>query len=371
MRIIIFLFLLFLTVTGFAQNYYMFVGTYTNGVSKGIYVYRFNAISGKTFKVSTAETKNPSYLALSPNNGFLYSVNENGADQMGAVSAFSFDKITGRLKFLNSQESGGADPCYVSVNKTGKWVVVANYNGGNLSALPVKSNGWLEPLTELIQHKGSSINSQRQEKAHVHSVVFSKDQRFLFSADLGMDKEMIYRFDPSRNQPLSDAEDSFINTIPGSGPRHFIFCPNKPYAYLINELSGTVDAFHYMDGSLINFQDISTHPEDFKGTRGSADIHISPNGRFLYASNRGEANSIAIFSINPLNGRLHLQGFQSSMGRTPRNFVIDPTGHWLLVANQESSNIVVFKINQMTGMLIPIGKPIEVPKPVCLKMLKI
>jgi 6-phosphogluconolactonase len=370
MRYLTTLLILLLSVTGFAQNYYLFVGTYTNGKSKGIYIYKFNSNTGKASWVSTTTTKNPSYLSLSPNNKYLYAVNENGSDQMGAVSAFSFDKITGKLHFLNKQESGGADPCYISLYKTGKWAVVANYSGGTLSALPVRQNGFLSPPAQVIQHTGNSINSQRQEKAHVHSVVFSPDQRYLMTADLGMDKEMIYRFNPARAQPLSDAVDSFINTIPGSGPRHFIFHMKKPYAYLINELSGTVDAFHYDDGSLINFQDISTHPDDFKGVRGSADIHISPNSKYLYASNRGDANSITIFSIDSTTGKLRVAGFQSCMGLTPRNFVIDPTGRFLLVANQESSNIIIFKINQHTGLLTPLGLPLEVPNPVCLKMLK-
>jgi len=361
---------LLISLNGFCQNYYLFIGTYTNGNSKGIYVYKMNATSGSVSLVGTASTKNPSYLALSPNHKYLYSVNENGGDQMGAVSSFSFDKINGSLHFLNKQESGGADPCYISVNRTGKWVVVANYSGGSLSALPVNQDGSLNRAKEIIQHNGSSINAQRQEKAHVHSVVFSPDQRFLLTADLGMDKEMIYSFDPTKEQPLADAKDSFINTIPGSGPRHFIFSESKPYAYLINELSGSIDAFHYQNGNLINFQHISTHPDDFIGIKGSADIHISPNGKFLYASNRGDANNITIFSIDSLNGRLHVQGFQSTMGKTPRNFVIDPTGHWLLVANQDSSNIILFKINQKTGLLTLFGKPIDVPNPVCIKMLK-
>jgi 6-phosphogluconolactonase len=371
MRFITLLSILLLSVTGFAQNYYLFVGTYTNGKSKGIYVYKFNSNNGKISWVSTASTKNPSYLAISSNNKYIYAVNENGNDQMGAVSAFSFDKMTGTLHFLNKQESGGADPCYISLNKTGKWAVVANYSGGNLSAIPVRQNGFLDPPVQVIRHMGSSINAQRQERAHVHSVVFSPDQRYLLTADLGMDKEMIYRFNPSGKLPLTDAQDSFINTLPGSGPRHFVFHMKKPFAYLINELSGTVDAFHYDDGRLINFQDISTHPDDFKGVKGSADIHISPNCKYLYASNRGDANSIAIFSIDSSTGKLHVAGFQSCMGRTPRNFVIDPTGHFLLVANQDSSNIILFKINQQTGLLTPWGQPLEVPNPVCLKMLKI
>jgi 6-phosphogluconolactonase len=370
MRFTIFFSVLLFSAGCFAQEFYLFVGTYTTGKSEGIYVYRFNAATGKTTLVSSIRSKNPSFLALSSNGKYLYAVNENGSDQAGGVSAFSFDKATGRLHFLNSKRSGGADPCYISVNKTGKWAVVANYNGGNLSALHVKADGSLDTLAQVIQHSGSSVNAQRQEKAHVHSVVFSPDEHFLLSADLGMDRESIYRFEPEKFQPLSDARDSFVNTLPGTGPRHLVFHPRLPFAYLIEELTGTVDGFHYAEGRLINFQHISTHPDDYNGEKGSADIHISPDGNFLYASNRGDANNIAIYSIDSSSGKLTLKGFQSTLGATPRNFMIDPSGHYLLAANQKTGNIVVFKINRKTGLLQPAGIQVEVPSPVCLKMLK-
>jgi 6-phosphogluconolactonase len=357
--------------SAFTQSYYMFVGTYTNGASEGIYVYRFNAASGTASKISSVKTKNPSYLAISASGKYLYAVNENGGDQEGGVSSFAIDAHGGKLHFLNAQGSGGADPCYISVNEQGNWAVVANYSSGSLSALPVKANGYLNAPAEMIQHQGSSQNPQRQEKAHVHSVVFSPDQRYIFCADLGMDKESIYRFDPNQKMPLSAARDSFVNIIPGSGPRHFVFSKNGRYAYLIEELSGTVDGYHYENGTLINFQHISTHPDDFTGTKGSADIHISPDGRFLYASNRGDANSIAVFSIDPGNGRLRIKGFTPTGGKTPRNFIIDPTGRYLLVANQDSSNVVVFRINSITGLLKATGIRLDIPNPVCLKMLRI
>ncbi len=370
MRFTIFFSFLLFSAGCFAQDFYLFVGTYTTGKSEGIYVFRFNAASGKLTPVSTIQSKNPSYLAVSPNGKYLYAVNENGGTKSGGVSAFSFNKATGKLHFLNSKSSGGADPCYVSLNKTGKWAVIANYSGGNLSALRIKADGSLDTLSQLIQHAGNSVNPQRQEKAHVHSVVFSPDEHFLLSADLGMDRESIYRFEPEKHQPLSDARDSFVNTLPGTGPRHLVFHPRRPYAYLIEELTGTIDAFHYSDGRLINFQHISTHPDDYNGEKGSADIHISPNGNFLYASNRGDANNIAIYAIDSTSGKLILKGFQSTLGATPRNFMIDPSGHYLLAANQKTGNIVIFKINRQTGLLQPTGNQVEVPNPVCLKMLK-
>jgi 6-phosphogluconolactonase len=289
------------------QHYYLFVGTYTSGKSEGIYVYDFNEATGKATKVDSIASKNPSYLAISPSGKNLYAVNENPGGGNGDVSAFSFDKSSGKLLFLNKHSSGGADPCYVSESASSKWVIVANYSGGSLSALPVLSDGSLDSLTEIIQQVGKSTNEQRQEKAHVHSVVFSPDQHFLFAADLGTDRETIYRFSDLSAQPLSAPKDSFVSVTPGSGPRHFIFHPTKPYAYLIEELSGTVEAYDYSNGALKQFQRISTHPDNYSGAKGSADIHISPNGRYLYASNRGDANSIAIFAIDSVSGKLQIK----------------------------------------------------------------
>jgi 6-phosphogluconolactonase len=365
--------LLLLSLAGLSQQYYLFVGTYTEGPaaqgSKGIYVYRFDAATGDAKPVSTIATVNPSYLAIAPGGTFVYAVGETHGSTPGSVSAFSFDKATGRLTFIDKQPSGGADPCYVTVDAHRKWALVANYSGGNFSALPIAADGSLQPPAETIQHTGGSVNKARQEKAHVHSTILTPDEQYLAVCDLGTDKISVLRFNArATKQPLTPAADSVVPVQPGSGPRHSAFHPGKPYAYVIDELTGTVDAFHYSNGKFMPIQRISSLPEGFKGDIGSADIHISPNGKFLYASNRGDANSIVVYAIDPATGKLTVKGFQSTEGKTPRNFLIDPTGHWLLAANQNGKNVVIFRIDQQTGLLSPTGKQLDIPAPVCLKM---
>ncbi|HET6254847.1 MAG TPA: lactonase family protein [Puia sp.] len=375
MRLSILTLFLFLSFSCFSQQYYLFIGTYTEGMpssqgSKGIYVYRFNAATGDATPLSTVMTDNPSYLAIAPGGKFVYSVNETHGAKPGGVSAFSFDKTTGKLTFIDKQPSGGADPCYISVDAGRKWALIANYSGGNLSALPIGADGSLHPLTELIRHTGTGPNKERQEHAHVHSTILSPDQRYLVVADLGMDQLSILHFNPAATKtPLTPATDSIVKIQPGYGPRHTAFCPGKPFVYVINELSGMVDAFHYTNGKFNLIQTISSHPAGYTGEIGSADIHVSPNGKFLYASNRGDANNIAIFSIDATTGKLAWKGAVGTQGKTPRNFMIDPTGQWLLAANQNGSNVVIFKIDAQTGMPNPTGKQLSIPAPVCLKMI--
>ena len=369
MRAILLSAALFLSVSAFSQNFYLFVGTYTNtpAKSKGIYVYRFNAATGEAVPVSTAATENPSYLALAPGGKFLYAVNETNGSQPGGVSAFSFDKSSGKLSFLDKQASGGDDPCYISIDKQRKWAIVANYSGGNLSALPIRTDGSLAPLAQSIQHTGTGPNKDRQEKAHVHSGMLTPDGKYLLAMDLGLDKISVYRFQPaSMARPMQSIKDSIVTAPGGSGPRHIAFAPHKANAYLMTEMGGAVEAFRYNDGHLSNFQHISSHPAGYKGDVGSADIHIAPDGKFLYASNRGDANSIAVFAIDSASGKLTVKGFTSTRGITPRNFMIDPTGNWLLVANQRSDNVVIFRIDKKTGLLTPTGKELSIPAPVCL-----
>ena len=371
MRLILLLSITLCSLSGFAQKFHLFVGTYTEGTaSKGIYVYQFDAATGDATLVSTTATVNPSYLALAPGGKFLYAANETDEKgQPGEVSAFAFDKVTGQLRFLNKQSSGGGGPCYISVDAGRKWAMVANYGGGSLAALPIHADGTLGSLTQQIQHTGSGPNKDRQEKPHVHSVTFSPDQRYLISADLGLDDLSVYRFNAAAaTQPLSTSPVSSVHTGPGDGPRHISFYPGKPYVYGMMEMGGAVDFFHWTNGKLVAIQRVSSLPEDFKGDIGSADIHVAPKGKFLYASNRGDANSIAIFSVDTVTGKLTIKGFESTQGKTPRNFMIDPTGHWLLVANQRSDNIVIFSIDAKTGLLKATGKQLNVPAPVCLKM---
>ncbi len=355
----------------FSQDYYLFVGTYTGNGSKGIYVYRFNATYGTAEWVSNTDSiTNPSYLAVAPNGKYLYAVNETHNQNPGSVSAFAFDRELGQLNFINQQQTGGDDPCYVSVSKDNKWVMVANYSGGSLTALQANADGSLNPASQVEQHVGKGVNVQRQEKPHVHAAVFDPAYNYVLTPDLGLDKIFSYRFTPAAAKPLTPASKPFTSVTAGSGPRHLTFHPNNRFAYVIEELTGTVAACTYANGKLSVIQQIATHPSDFKGTIGSADIHCSPDGKFLYASNRGSENTITIFAVNQTTGKLSLKGFTPTLGNTPRNFTIDPTGNFLLVANQQSNNVAIFKRDKVTGLLQPTGKGFDVPNPVCLKMLK-
>ena len=363
-------FLLFVLIAAHsakAQNNYLVVGTYTSGKSEGIYVYNFNSSTGNFSYVSKIKSANPSYLAVSPNQQYVYAVNEEGRNEKGgSVTAYRFDKKMGQLSFLNQQLSGGDDPCYVAVDKTGKWVTAGNYTGGSIAVMPVQPNGALGKLSAHIQHTGSSVNKERQEKAHVHCTYFSKDNRFLFVPDLGMDKVMIYTFN-EKNGMLKTAAQPFVNADTGAGPRHIIFHPNNNYAYLMQELTGTVVAYKYKNGRLTAMQKISAASKNFTGFMGSADIHVSADGKFLYCSNRGESNTITIFKINAADGKLSMAGIQPTLGSAPRNFNFDPSENFLLVANQNSDNIIIFKRDKKTGLLTDTGKKIEVGNPVCLK----
>ncbi|MEO6916064.1 MAG: lactonase family protein, partial [Chitinophagaceae bacterium] len=366
-----FLILLLTSAMGtFAQERFLFIGTYTGTGSKGIYVYKFNYNTGKAEQVSvTGEIENPSYLAVSSNGRFVYAVTESAGKTNSAVSAFSFDRKAGKLSLINTELTGGDNPCYVAVTKKNNYVFTANYSGGSLTAFPVKPDGSLAPRSQLIQHEGKGTNPSRQEKPHVHSTIFSPKEDVLFSPDLGLDKVFAYSFNASAPQPLQPASVPFTETKPGSGPRHIDFHPTKPYVYLIEELSGNVVAYKYNKSKLTSIQEIAAHPEEYKGTIGSADIHVSPDGKFLYASNRAAENTMAIFAIDQTTGRLTSKGFTSTLGKAPRNFVIDPSGKFLLVANQDSGNIVIFKRDLRTGLLEKTGDEINIPKPVCLKFL--
>ena len=349
----------------------VYVGTYTSGKSEGIYLYSLNLASGELKHIATTKgVKDPSYLALAPSRRYLYAVNEVeefAGKKSGAVSAFVVDQRTGDLRLLNQQPSLGGAPCYVVVDRTGSFVLVANYVGGNVAVLPVRNDGSLGEATDLKQDQGSSINAERQEGPHAHCIVLDPAYRFAYTCDLGTDKIMIFRFDMRRGKLIPN-EIPWVQVKPGAGPRHLTFHPGGKYAYVINELHATVTAFAHdlAEGHLKEVQTIPTLPMSFKDANTSADIHVSPDGKFLYCSNRGH-DSIAAFQINRRNGMLTFIARESTAGRTPRNFAIDPTGAFLLVANQNSDNIVTFRRDRKTGRLSATGHVAEVPSPVCLK----
>lgn len=357
-----------------ANDLLVYIGTYTTGKSEGIYLYRLNLSSGELRQAAIIKgVVNPSFLTLAPDRRYLYAVNEVddfASRKSGAVSAFGIDQKTGALRLLNQQASLGANPCYVDVDAGGRFVLVANYSGGNITVFPVQRDGSLGEATDMKQYQGSSINRDRQEASHAHCIVLDPTNQFAYSCDLGADKIMIFRFD-ARSGKLLAGMPPWVQVKPGSGPRHLAFHSGGKFVFTFNELHSTVTAFERNPekGSLKELQTLTTLPKDFTGTNTGADIHVSPNGRFLYCSNRGH-DSIAMFKIDPHSGALTALGYESTRGMTPRNFAIDPTGAFLLVANQKSDSIVVFRLDQTTGRLNATGHAVQVPAPVCLKFTK-
>jgi 6-phosphogluconolactonase len=349
------------------ENYRLVVGTYTSGKSEGIYLYDFNQKTGEATRVSvTRNIVNPSYLAVSPDQQYVYAVSEqNGGGNAGQVYAYAYNRANGELTFINKQPSGGDDPCYVSVGKNGKWVIAGNYSSGSLKALR-SSAGHLFDENKAILHEGKGFNPDRQEKPHVHATFLSTDNKTLYVPDLGIDQVVVYRFDSYSGQLTRK---SSVSVKPGGGPRHIDIHPNGKFAYVMEELKGNVTVFNIdrSNGNLIPLQTISAAAEGFSGDMGSADIHISSDGKFVYASNRGNANDIAIFSVDPKKGTLTKVANQPVLGVAPRNFTLDPSENFLLVANMKSDEIVVFSRDKKNGKLTDTGKRIPVPTPVCLK----
>ena len=352
------------TLTGTSYN--LLIGTYTEeGKSDGIYVYEFNSETGKTsYKAEAADIKNPSFLTVSGDRRYVYSVNEIGGGK-GGVSAFSFDVVTGKLDYINSIGSGGDGPCYISVDKANKYAFVGNYSGGSLAAVPIRPDGSLGASIQSIRHEGKSI-APEQEAPHVHASVLSKDNKFLYVPDLGTDKIHVYKVDVTQPNPLSPSDPAYVQVKQGGGPRHFTFHPNNKFAYSIQELMGIVTFFEYDNGKLKTMQSVDLVSKDSNGAADAADIHISPDGKFLYGSLRGNINELVIYAINE-KGMLNYVGRQSTFGKGPRNFAIDPTGNFLLVGNSGSDEVVIFERNKKTGGLKPTGDKINVGSPVCLK----
>ena len=360
--IIFFLFSMITTFQAQSQKLNLLVGTYTKSCeSKGIYVYDFDSTTADfSFKNVSENSVNPSYLTVSIDNKYVYSVNENGTES--TVSSYSYIPSSGKLDLINKQSSQGADPCYI-INDD-KNVIVANYSGGSIDVFEKNSDGSLAEAKQVIQHYGKGPNVKRQEGPHVHMVHFSPDKKFVLSNDLGLDKVYSYEYNSNSTTETLKVCDS-VSVKSGSGPRHLTFSNDGKFVYLVQELDGSLTTFKYSKGKLKKIGENTILANGFKGTFSSADIHISPDGKFLYASNRGEANEISIFEIGK-NGKLKSKGQTSTLGKGPRNFVIDPTGNFLLVAHQYTNNVVIFKRDQLSGALTDTGKRIELCSPVCL-----
>jgi len=354
---------------------WVYIGTYTRDGSKGIYLYQMDLASGElTSRGLAAETPNPTFLDVDAPGKFLYAADEIShyeGKAAGKVCAFSIDADTGKLTLLNERTSGGDGPCHVLLDHSGKNALIANYGGGSVEVLPIGTDGRLGEPSAFIQHSGKSINPDRQEKPHAHSMALDPDNHFAFACDLGMDKLMIYHFDADHGT-LTPGQPPFIPIKAGSGPRHMTFSADGHIVYLINELTSTISVFGYdaQRGVMHLRQTVSALPDDFKGKNTDAEIVLHPSGKFLYGSNRGD-DTIVLFAIDPVTGMLTFRQRQPVQGKTPRNFAIDPTGKFLLDANQDSNNLVLFSINPQNGMLTPTGKTWDIAAPVCVKFVPV
>ena len=340
------------TSISFAQNSYVFFGSYnTDKSTEGIFVYQLDTINGKLSKITTVkDVLNPSYLTLSNDGQFLYACTDTRTANAGSVSSFKFDAKNKSMKFLNSQNTNGENPAYLSLDHTGKWLVDANYTGSSISVFPIAKDGKINPMAQHIPFTEGSINPDRQKSSHVHSVFFSPDNNYVFSPDLGADKIRIFPFNINKKEPLEIKNVSFIQSTPGSGPRHFAFHPNKKWGYSVEEIAGTISAYSIKKEKVKLLGTTKIESKNETKDFGSAEILISPDGKFLYVSNRGLENNISIYSIKK-DGTLKSVDTQSSLGNHPRNFAISPSGKFLIVANMNSGDIIVFKRNLKTGLL--------------------
>jgi 6-phosphogluconolactonase len=352
-------------------QYFVYVGTSTaKTTSKGIYAYRFDASTGRLAAMGVAaEALDPSFLAIHPSGNYLYAVNEVGnfkEANSGAVSAYAIDRKSGKLTLLNQVVTRGAGPCHVSLDKMGKYVLVANCDGGSVASFPVLASGRLGAASGFAQLIGSGQQEGHQKAPHATWIGTSPDNRLALTVDQGLDEVLLYRFDPT-NGSLTPNNPSFAKLDPGAGPRHLAFTPNGELAYVVSELTSTITGFTYrsLDGALSKQQSISTLPPGYMGRNDAAEIVVHPSGRFLYVSNRGN-NSLTLFWIFSAKGMLTRLGIYSTGGKAPGTFAIDPTGKFLLTANRGSHNIVVFRIDPGFGTLSPAGQSVDVPSPVCI-----
>jgi 6-phosphogluconolactonase len=354
----------------------VYVGTFTDtpARSKGIYYFWLRTEGNEASEKTTlmplglaAETPSPSFLTLDDKRRVLFSANETESfeSKAGGVSAFSIDPATGKLKFINEQSSMGARPCHLVLDKTGKNLLVANYNSGNVAVLPVAADGRLGEATCVVQDTGVGPNPERQKGPHAHCVALSPDNRFAFVCDLGTDKVMIYKFDTEHGQ-LTPNDPPFATVKPGAGPRHIVFHPNGKFAYVINEIDSTITVFAYdpTAGTLKELQTLSSLPRDYNGWNTAAEIAVAPSGKFLFASNRGH-NTVVSFAIDASKGTLNWVAEQNTGGKMPRHFGILPSGNQLAICNQDSNTVLLCRIDASNGRLTPSDVLTDVPSPVC------
>lgn len=359
-----------------AQTYPLWIGSYTAGPSEGIYVHSFDSQHGtiSSEPLQVVKTENPSWLAFSPDRKYLFAVNENGLGQrdiIGRVTSFRVDPVKGTLEKINEVKSLSTEPAHLSVSHDGTHLFVSNYSveadpGGTLVVIPVDGEGRLQPVSQVKTHRASQVHPERQQSPHVHSAVESPDGRYVFAQDLGADKIYIYRYDPAAHpeHPLSASQEQpFVQLPAGSGPRHLVFSPSGRQAYVTLEMQGTIAVFDHVDGKLTLRRTVPLAAEDFKGQNKAAALHVSPDGRFLYATNRGTANQLVVFRIDPDNGDLGLVSRHSVEGEEPREFTFDPSGRFILVANQNSNAIVVMERDPATGKAGKITQTLPFPSP--------
>ena len=352
------------------EKFLLYVGTYKDHGGKGIYAYRFDAAAGQLAPLGLAvASAEPSFLAVAESGKFLYAVNEivnyNG-QPAGAVSAFAIQRENGKLSLLNQVSSRDEGPAHITLDRSGNYALVSNYERGSIAVFPLLPDGRLGESSAFVRHKGSSVNPERQRGPHAHAIAVSPDNRFVVVADLGLDQLLVYRFDAVRGSLGSEPQ--IVKTAPGAGPRHLAFDANGRFLYLVTEMASTVVTYSYdaPTGQLQELQTVSLLPQGYSGRTEAAEIEIHPSGKFVFASNRGP-DSISVFAIDSKLGTLTLVETVSTRGKTPRHFALDPTGSWLLAANQDSDEIVVFHVNPDTGHLTPTGPVLEVPSPACIK----
>jgi 6-phosphogluconolactonase len=355
-----------------ANDPVVFVSAFKSGDEGAIHAYRFDSEHGRLKLLHrTTDIESPFFLSISPDGKFLYAIDAEqfGGDENEFVASYAIDRRNGKLNRLNRQSARGTASCYLDVDATGKTVVVANYSTGNVAALPVQEDGSLGPVAAFVQHSGTSVDPKRQTGPYAHSIVISPDNRFALAADLGIDKVLIYRLNTATAELTPNETQPFATMSPGSGPRHLTFHPNEKRVYVINELLNTVTFFDYASetGALTHRQDIATLPDSFSGISHTADLKITPDGKFLYGTNRGH-DSIAIFRIAD-DGRLSLVKIEPSLGKGPQNLLITSDGRWLLCANMPGNNIAVFAIDALTGGLTASGEPVHIPMPSCIRWL--